>query len=55
MLRPLAASRSNQRITRNLAQALDTVNNQVSHLLGKLGAAHRTEAAAEARQLGLIP
>ncbi len=27
----------------------------VSHLLGKLGAANRTEAVARARQLGLIP
>ena len=55
MLRLLAASRSNQRIARNLVLALDTVNNQVSHVLRKLGAANRTEAAAQARQLGLIP
>jgi LuxR family transcriptional regulator, maltose regulon positive regulatory protein len=55
VLRPLAASRSNQRIARNLVLALDTVNNQVSHVLVKLGAANRTEAVAEARQLGLIP
>jgi DNA-binding NarL/FixJ family response regulator len=27
----------------------------VTHLLGKLGAANRTEAATRARQLGLIP
>jgi DNA-binding NarL/FixJ family response regulator len=27
----------------------------VTHILGKLGAANRTEAAAQARQLGLIP
>jgi DNA-binding NarL/FixJ family response regulator len=27
----------------------------VTHILGKLGAANRTEAAARARQLGLIP
>ena len=27
----------------------------VTHVLGKLGAANRTEAAARARQLGLIP
>jgi len=27
----------------------------VTHTLGKLGAANRTEAAARARQLGLIP
>jgi len=27
----------------------------VTHVLGKLGAANRTEAAARARQLGLMP
>jgi DNA-binding NarL/FixJ family response regulator len=27
----------------------------VTHVLGKLGAANRTDAAARARQLGLIP
>ena len=27
----------------------------MTHILGKLGAANRTEAAARARQLGLIP
>ena len=55
MLRLLAAGQSNQRIARNLALALDTVNNQVSHVLGKLGAANRTEATAKTQQLGLIP
>ena len=33
---------------------LDTVKKHVSHLLGKLGAANRTEAVARARELGLI-
>ena len=33
----------------------DTVKKHVSHLLGKLGAANRTEAVTRARQLGLIP
>jgi DNA-binding NarL/FixJ family response regulator len=27
----------------------------VTHVLGKLGVANRTEAAARARELGLIP
>jgi DNA-binding NarL/FixJ family response regulator len=27
----------------------------MTHILGKLGAANRTEATARARQLGLIP
>ena len=35
--------------------ALDTVKNHVTHILGKLDAANRTETAARARQLGLIP
>jgi LuxR family maltose regulon positive regulatory protein len=35
--------------------ALDTVKKHVTHVLGKLGAANRTEAVARARQLGLIP
>jgi LuxR family transcriptional regulator, maltose regulon positive regulatory protein len=33
----------------------DTVKKHVIHVLGRLGAANRTEAAARARQLGLIP
>jgi LuxR family maltose regulon positive regulatory protein len=55
VLRLLAAGRSNQRIARDLFLALDTVKKHVTHILGKLGAANRTEAAARARQLGLIP
>ncbi len=55
MLRLIAAGRSNQRIARNLVLALDTDKKHVTHVLGKLGAANRTEAAARARQLGLIP
>ena len=33
---------------------LDAVKKHVSHVLGKLGAANRTEAVTRARQLGLI-
>jgi LuxR family maltose regulon positive regulatory protein len=51
----IAAGTSNQRIARELFVSLDTVKKHVTHLLGKLGAANRTEAAARARQLGLIP
>ena len=32
----------------------DTVKKHVSHVLGKLGAANRTEAVTRARELGLI-
>ena len=55
MLRLLAAGRSNQRIAHDLVVALNTVKKHVTHLLAKLSAANRTEAAARARQLGLIP
>jgi hypothetical protein len=33
---------------------LDTVKKHITHVLGKLGAANRTEAVTRARQLGLI-
>jgi LuxR family transcriptional regulator, maltose regulon positive regulatory protein len=55
VLRLLAAGRSNQRIAHELVVTLDTVKKHVTHILGKLGAANRTEAVARARQLGLIP
>jgi LuxR family maltose regulon positive regulatory protein len=55
VLRLLAAGRSNQRIAHDLFVALDTVKKHVTHVLGKLGAANRTEAVARARDLGLTP
>ncbi len=55
VLRLLAAGKSNQRIAHDLVVALDTVKKHVTHLLGKLGAANRTEAVARARDVGLIP
>ena len=51
----LAAGAPNPRIAGELVVTLDTVKKHVSHLLGKLGAANRTEAVTRARQLGLIP
>ena len=51
----LAVGRSNQVIAAELVVTLDTVKKHVTHLLGKLGAANRTEAVARARELGLIP
>jgi LuxR family maltose regulon positive regulatory protein len=50
----LAAGRSNQAIASELVITLDTVKKHVSHVLGKLGAANRTEAVTRARELGLI-
>ena len=55
VLQLLAAGMSNQGIARQLVVSLDTVKKHVSHVLGKLGAASRTEAVARAHQLGLIP
>jgi LuxR family maltose regulon positive regulatory protein len=50
----LAEGQSNQAIAAQLVITLDTVKKHVSHLLGKLGAANRTEAVARARELDLI-
>ena len=55
VLRMVAAGRSNQAIARDLVVTLDTVKKHVGHVLGKLGAANRTEAVARARELSLIP
>ena len=55
VLAMLAGGRSNQAIATELVVTLDTVKKHVSHVLGKLGAANRTEAVARGRELGLIP
>jgi ATP/maltotriose-dependent transcriptional regulator MalT len=54
VLRLVAAGVPNDRIAADLVITLDTVKKHMTHVLGKLGAANRTEAAARARQLGLI-
>jgi LuxR family maltose regulon positive regulatory protein len=54
VLEMLAAGRPNQAIAGELVVTLDTVKKHVGHVLGKLGAANRTEAVARARQLSLI-
>jgi LuxR family maltose regulon positive regulatory protein len=51
----LAAGKSNQAVASQLVITLDTVKKHVSHLLGKLGAANRTEAVSRAPELSLIP
>ena len=55
VLKMMAAGRPNQAIARELVVTLDTVKKHVGHVLGKLGAANRTEAVARARELSLIP
>jgi len=51
----VAAGGSNPAIAADLVVTLDTVKKHVGRVLGKLGAANRTEAVARARELGLIP
>jgi LuxR family maltose regulon positive regulatory protein len=51
----LAEGSPNRVIAEELFVSLFTVKKHVSHILGKLGAANRTEAVARARELGLIP
>ena len=55
VLKMLAAGRSNQAIACELVVTLNTVKKHVGHVLGKLGAANRTEAVARACELSLIP
>ena len=55
VLMMLAEGTPNPWIAEELVVTLDTVKKHVSHLLGKLGAANRTQAVTRARQLGLIP
>ena len=55
VLEMLAAGRSNQAIADELVVTLNTVKKHVGHVLGKLGAANRTEAVARARGLSLLP
>jgi LuxR family transcriptional regulator, maltose regulon positive regulatory protein len=50
----LAAGMANQQIAAELVVALETAKKHVSHILGKLGAANRTQAVARARALGLL-
>ncbi len=54
VLEMLAAGRSNQAIAAELVVTLDTVKKHVGHVLGKLGAANRTEAVARARELNML-
>jgi LuxR family maltose regulon positive regulatory protein len=51
----VAAGTPNQQIAEELVVALETVKKHVSHILGKLGAANRTQAVARAREQGLLP
>jgi LuxR family transcriptional regulator, maltose regulon positive regulatory protein len=50
----IAAGRPNQEIADQLVVTLDTVKKHTSHIFNKLGAANRTQAVAQARELRLI-
>jgi DNA-binding NarL/FixJ family response regulator len=50
----VAEGRSNSEIARHLFISAKTVSVHVSNILAKLGASGRTEAAALARQRGLL-
>jgi ATP/maltotriose-dependent transcriptional regulator MalT len=54
VLRLVAIGHSNRRVASELFVTVGTVKSHVHALSGKLGAANRTEAAARARELGLI-
>ncbi len=54
VLQLVAAGRPNREIATELFVTVDTVKKHVTHLLGKLGVANRTQAAALARSLGLV-
>jgi LuxR family maltose regulon positive regulatory protein len=45
---------SNREIAENLTVSLNTVKTHVSRIFGKLGVTNRTQAAARARQMGLL-
>ena len=51
----MLAAGPNQAVADELVITLDTVKKHVGHMLGKLGAANRTEAVARARELRMIP
>jgi LuxR family maltose regulon positive regulatory protein len=54
VLRLMAAGLSNRQIAEQLVVSLGTAKSHIHHIFGKLDASSRTEAAARARDLGLI-
>ncbi|HZR41688.1 MAG TPA: response regulator transcription factor, partial [Ktedonobacteraceae bacterium] len=54
VLRLLAEGASNQQIATQLVIQLVTVKKHMTNLLGKLGAANRTQAIVRAREYGLL-
>jgi ATP/maltotriose-dependent transcriptional regulator MalT len=54
VLQLVALGKSNQEIADTLFISLGTVKSHTNSLFGKLGVASRTQAAARARELGLL-
>jgi LuxR family maltose regulon positive regulatory protein len=54
VLKLIAQGASNRQIAAGLVISVGTVKSHINHILGKIGAENRTEAAARGRQLGLI-
>jgi LuxR family transcriptional regulator, maltose regulon positive regulatory protein len=54
VLRYLPTNLSAPEIARELSLSVTTVRTHVRHVFAKLGAHHRTEAVARARDLGLL-
>jgi ATP/maltotriose-dependent transcriptional regulator MalT len=51
----VAAGKSNLEIAGQLFVTVDTVKKHLTHIFRKLGVRSRTQAVAQARELGLIP
>ena len=51
----IEAGKSNREIAGQLFITIDTVKKHLTHIFRKLGVRNRTEAVAQARELGLIP
>jgi LuxR family maltose regulon positive regulatory protein len=54
VLRLLCEGLSNNEIAERLVVSVGTVKTHVHHIYGKLEASHRAEAAARARERGLV-
>ena len=54
VLQLVATGLTNQQIAERLVISIRTVKKHVENIHGKLGVQNRTEAAAKARQLGLV-
>lgn len=54
VLRLVAAGLSNREIAEELVVAVSTVKSHANHIFGKLGVKSRTQAVAQAKELGLL-